>query len=144
MYTVYFDHILRPPILFGTPQPCPSPNFMSSFILTYQVQLVLPMTQKYESDSISQRSTKASLSLWFFVFLSCKSNVRNALISQSSTSMKRRQDHNSYKRNQLVGSCIEFQRFSPFLAWQGAWWHTGRQQLRDLHPDQWAARRETL
>lgn len=69
MYTVYFDHILRPPILFGTPQPCPSPNFMSSFILTYQVKLVLPMTQKYESDSISQRSTKASLSLWFFCIL---------------------------------------------------------------------------
>ena len=36
-------------------------------------------------------------------------------------------DHgNSCKLKYLIGTGLQFQRFSPLSSWQKAWWHTGR------------------
>ena len=41
--------------------------------------------------------------------------------------MKRQHDHgNSYKGKYLIGSDLEFQRFSPLSSWQEEWQCAGR------------------
>jgi hypothetical protein len=58
-----------------------------------------------------------------------------------STAVKRHRDQdNSYKDKHFIGTCLQFQRFSPLWPWQESWQHTGRcgaleQELRILHLD---------
>jgi hypothetical protein len=40
-------------------------------------------------------------------------------LSQCSIAVKRHSDKsNSYKRKHLIGACLQFQRFGPFLLWE--------------------------
>lgn len=41
------------------------------------------------------------------------------------------------KENISLEACIQFQRFSLLVSWQGAWWREGRHwgSSRELHPD---------
>jgi hypothetical protein len=51
---------------------------------------------------------------------------------------------NSYKGKHLMGSCLQFQRFSPSSSWQEAWQCSGDMVLAEqgaLHFDPKAARR---
>lgn len=45
-----------------------------------------------------------------------------------SIALKRHRDQgNSYKGQQLIGSGLQFQRFNPFFSWQEVWKHPGRE-----------------
>lgn len=47
--------------------------------------------------------------------------------------VKRHYEHsNAYIRMRLIGASLWFQKFSPFLSWQGARQHTGRHGAREV------------
>lgn len=48
------------------------------------------------------------------------------ILALHSVTMKKHQDqHNSCKRDYLIGAFLQFCRVSP-LTMEGAWWHKGR------------------
>jgi hypothetical protein len=44
-------------------------------------------------------------------------------LSHCSITVQRHHDQsNSYKRKDLIGAGLQYQRFSGLASWQGAWW----------------------
>ena len=53
--------------------------------------------------------------------------MNTVVLVRVSIAVKRHHDHgNSYKGKHLIGSGLQFQRFSPLSSWWGAWQHTGK------------------
>jgi hypothetical protein len=52
-------------------------------------------------------------------------------LSHWSIAVKRHHDNSSYERKHLIGSCLQFQSFSSFSSWLGAWQQENMQDAEE-------------